>query len=63
MPMIDVKTMMRTHRKRKITGKITKMVWQGIARAVSDTIKVPAGNPFFATGASGCGTGGGCGCG
>ncbi len=34
-----------------------------LARAVSDTIKVPAGNPFFATGASGCGTGGGCGCG
>ncbi|MGX7418560.1 YlbF family regulator [Carnobacterium gallinarum] len=34
-----------------------------LARTVSNTIKVPAGNPFFSTGASGCGSGGSCGCG
>lgn len=34
-----------------------------LARAVSNTIKVPTGNPFFSTGASGCGSGGSCGCG
>lgn len=34
-----------------------------LAKAVSDTIKVPAGNPFFTTGKSGCSSGGSCGCG
>lgn len=35
-----------------------------IARAVSDTIKVPTGNPFFdnMSCSGGCGSGGGCGC-
>ncbi|MFC7392434.1 YlbF family regulator [Scopulibacillus cellulosilyticus] len=34
-----------------------------IARAVSDSIKVPTGNPFFDRGCGGgCGTGGKCGC-
>ncbi|WP_332632219.1 YlbF family regulator [Halalkalibacter flavus] len=35
-----------------------------VARAVSDTIKVPTGNPFFdnMSCSGGCSTGGGCGC-
>jgi len=33
-----------------------------IADAVSDTIKVPSNNPFLEAKASGCGTGGSCGC-
>ncbi|TWI55802.1 YlbF family regulator [Halalkalibacter nanhaiisediminis] len=35
-----------------------------IAKAVSDTIKVPTGNPFFdsMSCSGGCGSGGGCGC-
>ena len=35
-----------------------------IARAVSDTIKVPTGNPFFdnMSCSGGCATGGGCSC-
>ena len=37
---------------------------QTIAQAVSPSIKVPTGNPFFDKGCSGgCGTGGSCGCG
>jgi cell fate (sporulation/competence/biofilm development) regulator YlbF (YheA/YmcA/DUF963 family) len=36
-----------------------------IGRSVSDSVKVPTGNPFFDTGSScggGCGSGGSCGC-
>ncbi|MGM7635953.1 YlbF family regulator [Bacillus sp. Hm123] len=36
-----------------------------LGRSVSQSIKVPTGNPFFSTGSScggGCGSGGGCGC-
>ena len=36
-----------------------------IGHSVSETVKVPVSNPFFATGSScgtGCGTGGGCSC-
>ncbi|WP_338753877.1 YlbF family regulator [Bacillus sp. FJAT-52991] len=36
-----------------------------LGRSVSESIKVPTGNPFFSTGSScggGCGSGGGCGC-
>ncbi len=33
-----------------------------IASAVSETIKVPSNNPFLEAQASGCGTGGSCGC-
>jgi cell fate (sporulation/competence/biofilm development) regulator YlbF (YheA/YmcA/DUF963 family) len=33
-----------------------------IADAVSETIKVPSNNPFLEAKASGCGTGGSCGC-
>ncbi|RNB79237.1 YlbF family regulator [Brevibacillus fluminis] len=38
-------------------------VGRTIADAVSDTIKVPSNNPFLEAKASGCGTGGSCGCG
>lgn len=36
-----------------------------IGRSVSEAVKIPASNPFFASGSScgsGCGTGGGCSC-
>ena len=36
-----------------------------IGRSVSESVKIPASNPFFASGSScgtGCGTGGGCSC-
>ncbi|MGE5702836.1 MAG: YlbF family regulator [Clostridia bacterium] len=38
-------------------------VGRTIAGAVSETIKVPSNNPFLEAKASGCGSGGSCGCG
>lgn len=43
--------------------ELLNTVSQKIAGAVSPSIKVPTGNPFFDRGCSGgCGTGGACGC-